>query len=282
MLSKEVENLIGEFILMDNKIKFKRKYICYFSNGSSANGWFKKHQDEILTSLDERCETVRKQYQEYKDRQDRQRLNYSIGYHIMLFSGTSALKEFAQIDDNSKYEPCCNICLSNGVNAYDFFLEKIEKIMSYDDPLYKSIREDYLLYKSKKQKLNYKKTLLAFYKQSGYGKFDKESNVKLSNGVDAGIWFDEFKYFILDNKGPIEVKIIEQYELFLIHYDLAKEFLEKEDLRKFDFDSNVRFISHALMNLWWEDNEKKIKYSDLNIDELIIEQYEQYIKEKKL
>ena len=154
--------------------------------------------------------------------------------------------------------------------------------MNYNDPLFVQIREDYLLYKSKKKKTNYKKNLLLFYQKQGFGKFDIDSHVKLPNNLDAGIWFDEFKDFITSEKGPIETRISEQYELFLVHYDLAKEFLEEENLEKFDCDSNIRFISRALMNLWWEDNEQNIRYSDLNIDKLIVRQHNTYIKEKKL
>ena len=282
MLSKEVDNLIDEFILLNNKIKFKRKYICYFSNGVCANHWFKKNQDEILSTSDKRCEVVKKQYQEYIDFQNSEKQKYSTAFHMILFSDNVFLKEFIKIKDNSKYEPNCEIYLSNGVNAYDFFQKIIEKVMTYNDSLLVKIREDYLIYKMKKKKLNYKKTLVLFYQNKGYGKFDIDSHVKLQNDVDAGIWFNNYKDFILEEKGPIETKIDEQYEVFLTHYDLAKEFLEEKNLDKFNVDSNVRFISHALMNLWWEDNEEKIMFSDLNLDKLIINQHEEYIKEKKL
>lgn len=282
MINKGIDDLIDEFILLDNNIKFRRKNVCYFSNGISANGWFKKYQDEILLSDDKRCEIVKKQYEEYIDKQNSQKLNYSRGFHMMLFSENVFLKEFIKIDNNSKYEPECDIYLSNGVNAYEFFLKIIEKVMTYKDPLFTNIREDYLKYKVKKQKLDYKKTLLLFYNTQGFGKFDIDSHVKLSNKVDAGIWFNNFKDFILKEKGPIEIKVVEQYESFLIYYDIAKEFLDEENLEKFDFDSNIRFISRALMNLWWEDNEEKIRYSDLNIDKLIIKEHDSYIKEKKL
>ena len=102
MLSKEIDEVIDEFIFLDNKIKFKRRYICYFSNGLNANGWFKRYQDEILSSNDKRCDVVKKQYQEYIDKQNRQKLNYSKGFNMLLFNENIFLKEFFQIKDISR------------------------------------------------------------------------------------------------------------------------------------------------------------------------------------
>ena len=137
MFNGEMENYIDEFISLNIMSKFRRKYICYFSDGICANGWFKKYQEEIFVSNNEKCKIIQNQYQEYIDTLERQRANYSRGFHMMLFNETKFLKEFAEIKDLSKYSKDCKICLSNGENAYDFFQKIIKKIMNYNDPLFK-------------------------------------------------------------------------------------------------------------------------------------------------
>ena len=110
------------------------------------------------------------------------------------------------------------------------------------------------------------------------GKFDLKSSIKLQNNIAAGVWFDSNKDKILSSESPIEKEIQKQYESYLIHYGLALEFFEKDDVAKFDIDSNVRFLSRAPMNMWWEDNQEKMRYSDLDIDKKILNQYDTLVK----
>ena len=110
------------------------------------------------------------------------------------------------------------------------------------------------------------------------GKFDLESSIKLRNNYSAGVWFNLNSAKILSSDGPIEKEVQKQYESYLIHYDLALEFFQNDDITKFDSDSNVRFMSRAPMSMWWQDNEEKIRYSDLDIDKKIIEQFNHFIK----
>lgn len=281
MLSKELEDLIEEFILIENNEKFKRKYYCYFKNGVCTNLWFKKYQNEIFSSNDERCKLVRKQYDEYIEVRKSQILKYKKAFYEINFNKTMLLKEFLLLEKNSKFDPSCDIYLSNRMNAYAFFIKIIDDVMNSKDPLYKKARLQYFEYKEKKVKLQFKKELLSFYKEKRIGKFDPNSNIKLQTGQNAGFWFNNNKDIILSSKGPIEMEISKQYETFLVHYFLAEEFLKETNMDKFDMDSNVRFSSRALMNIWWEDNEAKMRCSDLNIDDLIIEQYNQYVNKKK-
>lgn len=280
MLEKQIEKYIDEFISIEGLDKYRRKNVCLFKDGRSANNWFNKYEDDILLSNDNRCLIIKQQYNLYIENRDKITAKNRMAFHSIMFNERGRLKEFISIEDLSKFEPDCNIFLSNKENAYNFFMKIRQKIMDYNDHLYIEAKRQYMGYKAQKLKKEYKKNLFCFYKEKSMAKFDLESSIKLQNNVAAGVWFDSNKDKILSSDGPIEKEIQKQYESYLIHYDLALEFFEKEDITKFDIDSNVRFLSRALMNMWWQDNEEKIRYSDLDIDKKIIEQHNEFIKRK--
>ena len=281
VLKKQIEEYIDEFIMIEGLEKYKRKNVRLFSDGRSVNNWFAKYEDDILSSDDKRCLKIKQEYNLYIEDRERTRAQNSQGLHSILFSERDYLREFVSIGDPSKFEPDCNIFLSNNENAYKFFGKIIIKIMDYNDHLCKQAKKQYMDYKAQKLKMEYKKNLFCFYKEKRMGKFDLNSRIKLQNNITAGVWFDSNKDKILSSESPIEKEIKKQYESYLIHCGLALEFFEKDDIGKFDIDANVRFLSRAPMNMWWEDNQEKMRYSDLDIDKKIIEQYDEIVKKTK-
>lgn len=278
MLKSDIEKYIDEFIKIEGLEKFRRKNVRLFKDGRSANNWFKKYENDILSSDDKRCLIIKQQHSLYVEYREKIKIQNGQAFHSIMFSERDYLREFILIGDSSKFEPNCNIFLSNNENAYDFFMKIRHKVMTYNDHLYIRVKNQYIDYKAQKLKKEYKKNLFCFYKEKSMGKFDLESSIKLQNNVAAGVWFDSNKTKILSSDAPIEKEVQKQYESYLIYYDLALEFFEKDDIMKFDIDSNVRFLSRAPMNIWWEDNQERIRYSDLDIDKKIIAQYDQFIE----
>lgn len=278
MLKKQIEEYIDEFIMIEGFGKYRRKNVRSFSDGRSVNNWFAKYEDDILSSDDKRCLKIKQEYNLYIEGREKTRTKNGQALHLILFSERDYLREFISIEDPSKFEPDCNIFLSNNENAYKFFVKIIQKIMDYNDYLCKQAKKQYMDYKAQKLKMEYKKNLFCFYKEKRMGKFDLKSSIKLQNNIAAGVWFDSNKDKILSSESPIEKGIQKQYEGYLIHYGLALEFFEKDDVAKFDIDSNVRFLSRAPMNMWWEDNQEKMRYSDLDIDKKILKQYDTLVK----
>lgn len=160
-----------------------------------------------------------------------------------------------------------------------WFFENYQFLFDSKSPDCLKIAEQYKkkrLLDKEKARRKYRNYRLMFYKESNINKFAFGSNVSFQDGTLMNEWFDKNKENIFDSKQPIDVYIQSQYREFLMYYDLRREFLEEENLDKFNPEGNVRFLTGAIMYFWWERYKDGILTSNFNSDEEIKNQYNEF------
>ena len=281
-MNKELtfEDRIKEFYNIKNLTKFNSYFynMFLFSDGSKMYSWYKSNKDEIFSRKDFYCEGIRKQYLDYKNRTNINRQNGMSELYVSIRGETLILEEFLNINDLSKFDSKSQIKLSNGDNSYDWFIKNKNMIFNGERGIHKKIQKQYLTYKKRKLLLDFKKDELFFVRLNDKLKFDRTSNVVLPSGTTSGTWFDKNKVELeKNNNNPIAKMIMEQYEEYKNIMELLYDFYKEPGLAKFDFDSNARFKSGALMNLFWELWKEEILTKRIYLFEVISNQYDKYL-----
>lgn len=268
---------IIEFIKIETLNKFSHNSNITFSDGLIASNWFHYNKNEILSSNDEDCKIIQRQYKQHLkqiENKKREKQDLSIKQTI---NSMKIAKEFMDIEGFEKFDKDSNIMLSNGVSAYDWFVKNINYIFSSTNEIYQTIKKQYNKMRIKKEHFLFVKDRQYFCKDNRLYKFDEKSEIRLPSNNLSGIWFKKNKKEILNSNNLIDIEIQRQYKSYKDYYSLLYEFYIKDNDLKFDSASNIRFASGALMNFWWEKNKESILSSSFIIDQMIKEQYYKYV-----
>ena len=271
------EERIIEFMKIKSLGKFSHNGYITFFDGHFVSNWFNANKEEILNSNDKNCKVIQEQYKIYlkqiKERKD------EISYASLRQTKNSMgiAKEFMEINDSKKFDINSNIMLSNGMSSFDWFAKNVRYVFSSTHEVYQTIKKQYCDMHKKRKLISLRKDKYYFYKEKSLYKFNEYSNIKMPSNTLSGIWFLENKKYIFNSNDPLDVEIQNQYRKYENYYNLELEFYYEQSELKFDEDSNVRFSSRALMNIWWEANKEKILSSSFYLDVLIQKQYNNYL-----
>lgn len=144
--------------------------------------------------------------------------------------------------------------------------------------------------------MTYHEKLVEFSNIKTLNKFLYNSNIFFSDGSMVGYWFKKNKDLIMSSKDEFSLLIKKQYEEFISRNDhtietnsissynyqllrnkVAKEFLEEEDLSKFNHDSNLTLKNGMRMYTWYNYNKSIIETSTR---EIYVEIRKQLIKKQ--
>lgn len=278
-----------EFLNIEDTSKFFYDTLK-FSDGKATSYWFRRNRKIIETSDSLVCKKIMEQYDDYL------KMVRSNEVKMCGEFSKSLLVEFANIKDLNKFDPRCEIMLSNGMTCGNLFCKYRKNILTLSDKFSLGIDEQYKRYLLQKKQNELKKQMRykhEFYFERDLNKFCSYSKLFFSDKHKMMYdWFNENKNRIIEisqrckaegNAECIEAKIIKQYQQYLSFYELKQDFLRESGYAKF-FDAGdeiVRFSSGASMNMWWEDSCELILASNCPIDVAIHEQYNNYVKTMK-
>lgn len=219
------------------------------------------------------------------------------------------LKEFINFKNNEKFRVTSKLRFKDNSTVCYWWKNNKDDILNSKDNLCLIVKTQYEFYldekrnkKLKESEYSYKASMIKinlydeFKKIEGLDKFDKDTEITLSNGMNAYMWFKENFESIINNK--IHTEILNQYKIkkridqekrkkeeqkkALIDIKYAYLFLALDDINKFDDYSRHRFYDGTLCHLWFIANKEKILKSDLEIYKKIKGQYKEYLHICKL
>lgn len=207
----------------------------------------------------------------------------------------SEIREFANIDTLEKFSEYGCILLSNGINSHYWFLKNKKEIFDSNDPDCKLIKKQYDEHK-KAMKERIAKLKKQSFHMNGFNadianefknikdikKFDRDSNIFLSNGMLACDWFIANVHSILEDECGMYKEIRKQY------YNAKKTqriigktkdkyyFFKDKRLYKFNEFSGIELPSKVMSGVWFLQNKESILNSDNPVDVEIAKQYYEY------
>lgn len=203
--------------------------------------------------------------------------------------------EFMKIKSLSKFSYNSYITFSDGHSVFNWFNANKEEILNSNDKNCKVIQEQYKIYlkqiKERKDEISYaslKQTKNSmeiakeFMNIKDLKKFDKDSNIILSNHISTYEWFTKNVRYVFSSTHEIYQTIKKQYyDVHLkkktIDFRKDKYFFYKENkLYKFNEYSNIRLPSNTLSGIWFLENKDNIFKSNAPIDIEIQKQYKKY------
>lgn len=209
------------------------------------------------------------------------------------------LDEFLEIQNFEKYNSYGNCIFKDGTSANTWFRSQLKRIMNSDDNKCKIVMKGYIDFKNElryqKERLNtvtFTKTckdrefLIEFEAKEGLDKFKKDGDVKFQNGIHMATWFYENYRRIISVPYKECKSILAQYEKFkrierqkqkLYEARDRLEFLNEQNIDKFDSTCEIYFESGKNMGKWFVDNKTNILCSAAKVDNDIKKQYEVYV-----
>lgn len=272
-----LKSKLKEFAGIETLEKFRQSSNIFLSDGRNAYNWFVKNKKEILSSNDSDCKLIQNQLSEYIKSIKESVLKEKKQSVYVTNTNASIMNEFKDIKSIKKFDKDSKIFLSNGMSSYEWFITNVHSILVDDCGMYKEIREQYYNAKRTQRIIGATKDKYYFCKDKRLYKFNEFSNIELPSKVMSGVWFLQNKESILSSNNPVDVEIAKQYRKYEMYYALVLEFYYEKDLLKFDNFSNVRFKTGSLMPDWWEVNKEDILSSDFFLNQLIKDQYEEYL-----
>lgn len=214
----------------------------------------------------------------------------------------SKLIEFKNKNTLDKFLKSSYICFSDGTNMYNWFkMNKKEIIGNNEDENCLKIQKQYEEFirinnenfmMRKKKTMVYTNKLLENAKEfsmiNSSKKFDKDSNILLSDGKKAYDWFIENIKIVLYSKDEVYLIIQKQYSDMKKN---KKRVIEQKDkhffcaetkLHKFNELSNIILPSNKTSGKWFLENKEKILNSNNPVDLEISKQYDKYKLNYKL
>lgn len=270
---------LNEFNNYDGLNKFRYDSKLCFKDGSNMYTWFRYNKEKILSSNDLVCQKISKDYQEYKKISQ---INYDLltkGSINITIAKKNKIIEFESYPSFEKFDPKKNILFKNGESMFDWFIENKNRILNSNDHNFSLISRQYYEYIKQvktKQLLLERKYKTLFCSIKDLSKFEITSKLTFPDGMSVGIWFFNNENQIRIKKTILDIKIMEQYQVYLDSKILEKEFIDA-DLSKFDLDGCNRFSTGASMNFWWECMMEKILKLNDPISKKIQIQYKEYL-----
>lgn len=208
------------------------------------------------------------------------------------------LLEFLEYPNLNKFKSSSYFYFSDGLRMYHWFINNKKHIFSSEDEICRKIVEQYNEHKiliekchmdRKKNEFTLTFEFLYMCKEfeecNDNKKFEYSSDIKFSNGMLMGKWFQLNKQKLFRGKNSIYISIQRQYKDKLIE-DKMKEKLENSKKKqyflvtrgyeKFSDFSNLRFYDNQKLYDWFSLNKGKIFSSDYSIDINIKNQYYEY------
>lgn len=205
------------------------------------------------------------------------------------------VKEFANINNLDKFSQNSHILFSNGISCYYWFLKNKKEIFDSNNTDCKLIKRQYDEYTKKEEQRtknleirNFKKNRLnadivsEFKSIKDIRKFDKDSNIFLSNGMTTYEWFMANIQNILADDCGMYKEIKEQYYSAKKTQKIIRKkkdkyyFYKEERLHKFNEFSGIELPSKIISGVWFLQNKESILNSDNPIDVEIAKQYHKY------
>lgn len=271
-----------EFSCETSTSKFNKfSSISFKIDGASMTHWFYTYKEQILNGKETENLEIALQYQQYLFDIELNKTE-QVAFEISIVTQKKKmLQEFLNISDMKKFEFDSEIRLSNGDSAGKWFAKNVRFISDSKDSVCIEITKQYeevIRKRNLKNQCGFKKDELFFFKTPKKYKFNIDSNIILPSGISSGVWFKYNRSFIIHGKGPLEKEIKRQYLSYRDFSRLILEFYQVKDLSKFDYDSDFRFTTGALMSDWWEVRKDEILNDDFFLYVYIQNQYEQYCK----
>lgn len=184
-----------------------------FKDKTHMGIWFVDNKHIILTSHNYYCEEIKKQYQNYLEREKCMTANEKY---------ENRLVEFCKEEDYNKFKADGKITFADGFSMYIWYFENKEKIDSNNDKICEMIKQQFEHYMKIKdtnraslKKDLYRRRLLLFMQEEDYGKFKRSSFCQFKDGVNMSDWFVIHKNEILNSNDEVSNKIKVQYEEYL-------------------------------------------------------------------
>ncbi len=208
----------------------------------------------------------------------------------------SKLIEFANIKTLEKFTRSSNILFSDGHVAYNWFVANKKEILSSNNKYCKLVQSQYENHLKSVKKAKLMETTQSIHNTfvnanitnefkniKDIRKFDKDSNIYLSNGMTTYDWFIANSRSILVDGCGMYKEIREQYfnakkTQKIIERSRDKYSFYKDDrLYKFNEFSGIELPSSKLMSgVWFLQNKESILNSDNPVDVEIAKQYKKY------
>lgn len=207
----------------------------------------------------------------------------------------SELKEFVNIQSLNKFSRHSEICFSNGKRTYNWFSKNKKEILNSDEEDCKLIQIQFEEYNNfiKEDSKRIKEGIFLITKTSeillkefiniqNIHKFDKDSNIFLSNGMTTYEWFLNNANAIFAEDNELLKQVKGQYfqakkNKKIINASKDKYYFYKEkDLYKFNEFSTIELPSKRKSGIWFLQNKEVILSSNNPIDLEIAKQYHSY------
>lgn len=174
-----------------------------FSNGMIMSKWFLENKIYILSSKNELCIEIAKQYQEYlnnikKQRERKNRLIYEKNKHL-----------FYREKDLNKYDNTSTLKFPDGMFMGEWFMIYKDYILSSNGCFEKAIKDKYELF------LLTRSLKTEFLEEENFEKFDIYGYVRFSTGALMNAYWEVYQKEILNSKCNIDRLIAKQYEEYL-------------------------------------------------------------------
>lgn len=205
-----------EFLECTDFEKFNIDSKISFSNGMIMSKWFLENKTYILSSKNELCIEITKQYQEYlsniKKAQERKiKLIYEKNKHLFYRE-----KDINKFDDTSKLK------FPDGIFMGEWFMTYKDFIMSSDDPFEKAIKAKYKLF------LSMRSLKRKFLEEENFEKFDIYGCVRFETGALMNTYWEIYQNEILNSNCSIDILIKKQYEEYLSIQNQEIVYLDEE------------------------------------------------------
>lgn len=207
----------------------------------------------------------------------------------------SKLIEFANIKTLEKFTRSSNILFSDGHVAYNWFVANKKEILSSNNKYCKLVQSQYENHLKSVKEAKLMETTQSIHNTfvnanitnefkniKDIRKFDKDSNIYLSNGMTTYDWFIANSRSILVDDCGMYKEIKEQYYRAKKTRKIIEEkkdkyyFYKEERLHKFNEFSGIELPSKIISGVWFLQNKESILNSDNPIDVEIAKQYHKY------
>lgn len=262
------EGLKKEFISIKSSTKYKENKMK-FNNGQSVYNWFIDNKNEILNKDDELNILIRNQYNLYLLNEEKKRKAKEKESETKVTIYDKRLEEFVNDENLNKFNRRGNVLFKDGASKGLWFMTHKENVLNGTSEYDIKVQEQYKKYK----KIDIKEE---FIKIADESKFDLNcTDIKLSNGVIASVWFNENKNSLFESRTKENLEIKRQYDEYRFSFDdKISEFIKEKDFNKFNCNNrSIKFSDGSIISIWFDNHKQKILLSSYEIRK----QYDKYL-----